>query len=286
MKKTISLIAACIIVASLSIESVFCQSYNKVMTKAVKESLGKDFDKFSAFSYPTNNFGMITSFENSMKPKNQLCAMNRCLTGLDPLVGAEWIDLKGLADIGRGGKITLEQEVQNSLSISAVLPKLWNVLGISTTFDNNTIKKTQLDIGPGIVRYLNKLKFDAYIKNLPANDLYKKKFNEGNLVIITADVIVESLTATVEVDQTTAAKLDAKLDAGQLSKEFGNVELNFKMERTSQGKYTFVVSTPVIILRLARKQPSAGELGAVDKKDFETWPIQGDFISSESAGDK
>lgn len=251
------------------------QNYNKIMTQSVKKSLGKDFKKYSAFSYPTNNFGVITSFENRLSPENQVCAMSRCLNGLE-LGENEWMTLKGICDIGEGGAITLTQKVQTSISVKAILPKLWDVLGLGADFNKNKVKTVTLSIGPGVVRYVNKLQFTKFIDALPDNDAYKKKYVQGSLVVVTSDVVVKYLNVTVDVDDTTAMALNAKLDAGQLSKQFGNVELDFKMERMSNGKYTFTVNKPVIILRLARKQPSAGSLGVGE--NFDTWPIQKDFI--------
>lgn len=258
-----------------------CSSYSSIMRKSVKKALGKDFKGYYAFSYPTNNFGLITSFENKLANENQYCAMVECLDGINISNRNEWLNIQGLADIGQGGPIKLSENKKTKISIDAVLPKLWSVLSLDGSFSNEREVKTTLDIGPAYVRFLNKKKFDEYINKLPDNNKYKQKYDQGILIIITSDVVVEYLTVKIGVDNQLSTRLDAVIDAGQLDAKFKNFNLDAKFAKTSSGIYELTIDKPVIVLRLAKKRPSSKEFFPIDT--FDKWdPVQ-DFINNQSS---
>jgi hypothetical protein len=267
---------AALFIGSLILTS--CASYSKIMVKAVKDALGKDFHGYYGFSYPTNNFGLITSFEDTLANENQYCAMIRCLDGINISNHEEWLNIKGLADIGQGGAISISEKKKTKISVDAVLPKLWNVLQLSSTTSNEREVKTILNLGPAYVRFLNKKIFDEYIDELPGENSYKQKYNSGSLVIVVSDVVVEYLTIRIEVDNQLSAILDAKIDAGKISEEFGKIDLDASISKTTSGVYELTIDKPVIILRLTKKQPSSKELRKTD--NFDNWIPVRDFIEN------
>lgn len=250
-----------------------CSSYNKVMTKALRKSLGKDFKEYSSFSYPTDNFGVLTSFDQELSPSNQICAMASCITGLELNSPEEWINLKGLVNVGTGGTITLTETQQKDVSIDAVLPKLWSILNVSGGFNKNSTQKVTLDIGPGTVRFVNKLKLKETIDNLPDTDLFKQKYINGDLVVAVSDVVVQNMTVTIEIDSNASANLEASIS----NEDIDSGDLDFTYKKVTNGKYVFEIKKPVIIMRLTKKQPSAGVLG--EEKDFDDWIAIKDFLN-------
>lgn len=256
--------------ALLSLSILSCKTYNDIMVKSVRESLGKDFKSYSSFSYPTNNFGALTSFDTDLKPENQICAMNSCLDLT--LTEDEWLDFKGLLDVGTGGTIELTETDQKTASIDAVLPKLWSIINVSGGFEKSSTQKVELNIGPATVRFIDKLKLKEYIDNLDDTNAYKQKYISGDLVVIVSDVVVKNMSVTVELDTNSSLKLEAAMQGGNVDSS----ELDFTFTKVTDGKYVFRVDKPVIIMRLPKKQPSAGGLGIDDS--FNSWIPVKDFI--------
>jgi hypothetical protein len=255
-----------------------CSSYNSIMRKAVKKSLGKDFKGYYAFSYPTNNFGLFTSFENQLASENQYCAMASCLEGIEPSNRQEWLHFDNLADVGEGAPIKLTKSKKTKIAVDAVLPKLWNAVQIEGGAENEREVKTTLEIGPAYVRFINKKGFEEFIEERPATDKYKQKYENGNLVVVVSDVVVEYLSVKIEIDNKFSAELDAKIEAGDISEKLGKVDLDAKLEKTSSGTYELTIDKPVIVLRLAKKQPSIKSLISAD--NFDDWEPVKDFIEN------
>lgn len=263
-----------------------CSSYNSIMRKAVKSSLGGDFKGYYAFSYPTNNFGLITTYEGPLKSENQYCAMVGCLDGMNFTNPEEWLRFGGLADVGDGGTILLSESERTKISVEAVLPKLWNALQIQGGASNEREVKTTMDIGPAHVRFLNRKKFEEYIEALPLTNKYKQKYNAGNLVLIVSDVVVEYFTVKIEVDNKLSARLDAEIKAGQIEAKLGKVDLEARLEKSSSGTYLLTTKKPVIVLRLAKKQSTGNtsqqsiEKGIASRDNFDDWEVAKDFIEN------
>ncbi len=277
MKKrlTFGLLAALFVLSS-------CCSYNAIMKNALKKSMGKDFKGYYAFSYPTNNFGLITSYENELAQSNQYCAMAACLDGIEINNETEWLHLGDLADVGDGAAIDLSEKKKTKIAVDAVLPKLWNAVQIDGSVSNDREVKTTLQIGPAHVRFINKKKFEEYIENLPQTNKYKQKYNAGNLVLIVSDVVVESLSVRIEVDNTLATKLDAAIASGSISKNLGDVDLKATLEKTTSGVYELKIDKPVIVLRLAKKQNPIKGTGVAllgnQSDNFDNWVPVKDYI--------
>jgi hypothetical protein len=112
-----------------------CSSYSKIMSKAVKKAIGEDFKEYYAFSYPTNNFGLITTYETKLSYENQYCAMAACLDGLEINSMEEWLHFGGLADVGKGGPITISENKKTKIASKTILPKLWNAINIEVAVE-------------------------------------------------------------------------------------------------------------------------------------------------------
>jgi hypothetical protein len=135
---------------------------------------------------------------------------------------------------------------------------------------------TTLELGPASVRFLNKKKFEEYIDNLSPNNRYKQKYNAKNLILVVSDVVVEYMSVKIKVNSDLAAQLDAAIEAGEITSKLGKIDLDAKLERSTSGTYELTIDKPVIVLRLAKKQPSMETIMPIDT--FEDWENVIDFI--------
>lgn len=271
MKKTLS-IAIALLCTCFSSTS-FAQNYNKIMGKAIKSAIGSDLKGYQIFSYPTDNFGLITSYENSVSDANFLCDMWNCIGVNDANSGsADWLRLNNFAGVGGGGTIELSQKKKTKVAVEVILPKIYDVVGVTGGFKRERTTEINITIGKAYLRKLRRDIISEYINNLDNSKSVKKAYNNGNLVLVVADCVIENITVSVKVDQETAASLDAKLGVTGTTvaaKVFQDASLSVSVEKSSSGTYTFKVSHPVIFARLTKKQPGAGSLGAGD--NFSDW---------------
>ncbi|WP_431294144.1 hypothetical protein [Pedobacter sp. P26] len=149
------------------------------------------------------------------------------------------------------------------------------MVGLTSNIENEKTAKVTLAIGKAYIRMLRKKPILDYIKTLDSSIPLKEAFDEGRLAIIVADCVIDGLSVTVEVDQKKAAEFDSKINfptntvAGKI---LSDGELSLSVTKDNVGTYTFKVSHPVIYARLAKKQPSSGELSADDDKAlFDDW---------------
>ena len=272
MKKETYLILAILVLCVLDVQA---QNYNKIMGKAVKKAIGIDLKGYKVFSYPTNNFGLITSYENSAIDDNFLCDMWNCIGVSDPAEGTNnWLDLNNFAGVGQGGSINLSESKKKKVAVKVILPKIYDVVGVNGGFDKNRTTNINITIGTAYLRKLRRDPIIEYINSLDNTKSIKRAYDNGSLVLAVADCVIEDLSVTVKVDDSTAIGLDTKLGitgSSLASKVFQDATLSVKVEKITNGTYSFRVSHPVIFARLLKKQPSAGTLGA--NEDFSDWSI-------------
>ena len=258
-------------------------NYNDVMNKKVKAVLGNEFKDYQSFSFPTDNFGLITAYtpkDNTDKPKDKdfLCDTWECLSLGDhvPTDPEALKSINGFAAVGENGAdITLSVTEKSDVAFNALLPKIASVLNIGGGFDKNKNTVTELQAGPFFVRKLRRQRMIDFINGLPPNSAMKQAFDQGKLVLVVGDVVSTGMKVRVKADSTTKANIDAKIGApggtGVVSKVFTDSSFGFKVTREENGEYTFQTTRPVVVLRLAKHQPAAGALGAELSDDWKDW---------------
>lgn len=244
---------------------VSCKSYNSVMVKKVKKSLGKQFKGYSSFTYPTSNFGVMTSYTDKAEDGNYYCGMNTCLD--IKLSSNEILNMGGLLDVGSGGPITLSESDKKVVSLDAVLPQLWKTLNVEGEYSSDKVTTVTMSLGAGHVRQLNRIRLKEALAKLSDDHPYKIAFNNGKFAVVVSDVVVESMSFDVKFDNNTTGKIEAALS--KVPADSTNATLNFGYERTLNGEYKFKVTHPVIVMRLIKKQPNAGALSGTN--DFSDW---------------
>jgi hypothetical protein len=256
-----------------------CNDYASTMTKKVQAALGSDFSGYAWSQYPTDNFGVITSYDpakgDALDDRNFLCATWTCLGLKEPSDPAERLKVGGFADIGKGGVITLTEEEKLQLGATAMLPEIYKVLKISADVQSTKGVTTKVELGPVSSRKVVRQRMLARLKELPADSLIKKAFLEGRLVYVVADVVADSMTVDIKVDTDRNAKLDAELlnslsgAIGKILKQGAKLELTVK--KAVKGEYQLEVKKPVILAVLAKRQPAAGVLDRPGDNDWTDW---------------
>lgn len=263
------------------------QNYNKLMGKAIKKAIGNDLKGYETFSYPTDNYGLITSFDNkSTKAKNFICDMWNCIGLERPTEStADWLSMKGFAAVGAGGSVELTDKEKKTFALKVLLPKIYDVVGVTASVENEKTANVTLSIGKAYIRMLRKKPILDFIKTLNKSYPLREAFDENRLAIIVADCVIDGLSVTVEVDQKKAAEFDSKfnLPANTVAgKILSDGELSLSVSKNNIGSYTFKVNHPVIYARLAKKQPASGELSEIDDKAlFEDWETVADGKTAE-----
>ena len=279
LKNIIGLLLFVSLLFSLACNGV---DYAKIMQKKVKGVLGGDFKGYEWFSYPTNNFGLISCYSLANlndKPshENYVCGMWSCLNiPIEdiPTDEGEILSMNGFADYGgNGGEIRFSESEKKEITLKTVLPEIKQVLKLSAGLDWSKGVKTELTIGRVYPRRLNRLKMMEFINTLDAGNLIKKAFDEGRLAMIVGDVIVNSLRVTITVDKNINAKLFLELD-GVVGKVLGkDSSLECGVSSSLSGTYQLSINKPVIVAALSKIQPSAGVLENEDPYDWEAWKL-------------
>ena len=222
---------------------------------------------YTWFSYPTNNFGVATTFlltdkEPTPNENTQRCATYSCLgiaPSADPVTART---VGGFVDVGSGGTIKLTEKETKSLSASAVLPKVYEILKVDIGAGVESTVTTDLTLGPAYIRVLDKLKYETMLSQLPNADPRGQAFASGGLAVVVADVMLESMSVTIAVDTKKNLTLGAALD-GAVNKIVGDgAKLQVSVSKNVDGSYTLVSKDPVIVAALVKKQSAGGRLSA------------------------
>jgi hypothetical protein len=286
----------CLTGLSLLLASCGGVKYSKIMTQKLRQSLGSDFKEYQTFSYPTNNFGLITVYTppaEQQKPKDEdfFCDMWNCLGVKDenvPVDAQEWLRMNGFAAVGDGGAISLTENEKNDFVVGVLLPEIFQVLKLSAGFNRKQITGTQLQFGGAHARKLRRSEMESFLNGLDSTNAMKSAYKQGRLLLIVADVVVDAMKVTIDVDRTTGQALAAEL-TGKVGKIFKNSKLELKLTSETDGQYTFEVSKPVIVMRLPKRQAPPGSLGTGSRgddpddewKDWKTVKIQEPMLDQQ-----
>lgn len=248
------------------------------MEKKLAAAIGRDVETYTPFSYPTDNFGLATIYADTgsrptLLDQDFLCDTWNCL-GIEnpPTDSASQITVNGFAAVGTGGTIQLTEQEKNELAIKALLPELYQVLGVQGGFDQKRVTRTSLQMGPAHLRKLRRLQFASYVNGLGQDHPLRERYERGDLTVVVADAVVDNIKLDVTLDAEGSAALDAKLDpTAGLVKQLSGAKLGVKVSKGRAGTYSFEVTRPVIVRRLAKRQPAGGVL-AEDDSTWSDWP--------------
>jgi hypothetical protein len=167
--------------------------------------------------------------------------------------------------------ITLSEKEGKTLAVEALLPQLYQVIGVQGGFEKKRVTNAVLQMGPAHIRKLRRIPFATYVNGLAADHPIKAAYERGDLTIVVADAVVDRIKLDVSLDATASSALDAKFDpTGGRIKQLGGAKLGVKLSSSRTGSYTFEVERPVIIRRLGKRQSAGGELAA-GGDDWNDW---------------
>jgi hypothetical protein len=217
--------------------------------------------------YPTDNFGIATLYDGK-GVGSLLCATSTCLGLADNKT--ETLKNAGYLEAGKGGSINLDDTQKKSLGLNAVL-KLFSLIGLNGKFDSSHSAVVDVDIPSATIRYLIKGKLTDHVKTAPATPAVTEAYTKRRLRAIMADIVVESLTATVKLDDSAAADVKATLDQN-VGKVLGkDASFGVTYSKTGQGTYKLQTTSPVIVAVAAVQQPKQGTLEADETQGWQGW---------------
>lgn len=250
------------------------QNYSSIMKETLTAQLGNQIKGYQIFDYPTDNWGLISSYRRNTK--NFECAMLGCIGKENKGSLVNNLNMDGFAEIATGGgPIVIDDERKKTLALSFLLPKIYKILNISSAIDNEQVTNVKLNLGPVVFRKLIPSKYENYLKSLPETDRIKRLFKDRQLVFIAEDCIINSMSLEITVDRTTSTKIDASLGLDSttiVSKIVDSGELGLKIIKSIDGKYTFNIERPVIFARLAKRQPSGSSLSSAPPQNYDNYP--------------
>jgi hypothetical protein len=244
-----------------SVYGCVTRNYTQVMQKSTKKVLGDDFKHYDFFSYPTDNYGVATCYFLESTAPNFECDTWNCL-GIKPLPSDfnALLSLNDFAAVGTGPVITLTEKVKREIAIKAILPEVFNTLGVSLDASGTGIRTIDMSFGPGHVRNLRRQEFSNHLTALPSNQRLSVFFASGELVYVFSDVVLENFTVSISVDNSLQSQLDAKLAANPALGTFTGSSLDVKLSKNAQGKYTLSSTKPLIVARWTKKVSGPGVL--------------------------
>jgi hypothetical protein len=274
-----------ILLAALAVAGLLAscdgEDYSAIMRSRVKAALGDQFTinkldpkHFKWLTYPTDNFGVATVYvlpSAGAVPSilDFYCDTWDCLglAGAIPNDPEKRLSLSGAAAVGRGGVITLSESKMTKLGASAVLPIVAESLKLDAGIEYSKGVEVQLNMGRAALRVLRKSRLGEMVKAWAPEDPRKVAFLEGRLAVVFADVVVDSLQATIKVNSSLNPKLEAALS--QSVGSFGEgTKFSGSLQRTMAGTYSLVALEPTIIAPLLRLQPAAGVLSTTEEEDL------------------
>lgn len=249
-------------------------NYTKLMQSKVKAALGDDFKGYQWASYPTDNYGVATTYipdapGEDPSASNFECDTFKCLGLQLPDDPQKRLGVGGFAATGTGAPITLSESEKSEIEASLILPKVAAALNIDADFKKTKGITTSLRIGPVTDRRLYRDKYQSVLEKLPPPSRLRTAYLNGSLVYVVADVVASSMEVSIKVDKTQNAALSVKLDDSTKIAQFVAKDSSFKfsIKGDGSGEYKVSIDRPIILATLARRQPSGSVLGAAGGSD-------------------
>lgn len=273
---TCRLLVTCFVLSCLPVACYGqAQSFSRAMKTIFK---GSQFKDFQWLEYPVDNFGVGTSYRtmaSKAETRDFLCGPFTCFN-ISPLPGLDeraWLFVgpkgatdpkNGYAEEGCGGAIDTQLKQNSKLAISALLPKIYEIIGIDASFARDTSSTVEAEISSGCFRQLQIGKARSYIGSLQQDPLeLRRSFDGDQLVLVAKDLVIKSFSMSITSSAKLKLAVDAKLQ-GAASKRFGDdAKIKVDLIRDRDGVYKVKSINPVIVGVLARK--TGKSRGVVEK---------------------
>jgi len=248
-----------IAVFAFGVQSLTATSYGDTLGNSLIQNLidANERGDWRPVAYPTDNFGVGTLYDGT-GAGTLLCDTVRCLAVSDNKT--ETLVSKGFIAAGRGDAVTLTDTQKKSLAIEAILPKVFAALGLGGKFDRNKVVVTEMQLGNAVIRRAIKGAIGRQISAHAPTPETTTASQSHTIRAVVADLVVESLSAKVTLDQSVEADVKATLDKS-IGKVVGSdASLEFKLGGGQNGKYDITFSRPLIAAVAVKRQPRTGFL--------------------------
>ena len=261
-----------------------CQHPSEILAKRIKATLGPDVAEYQSLTYPTNDFGVATSYTSTADKSTKvsdadfLCSTWACLdiaSAARPQNQGQLMRLTvgpvDYAQIGSGAPITLSEEDSTKYAFNILLPKIEGMLDLGVGVASKNVTKIELALGKATKRLLSKPDFEAFITrngSTPTHQKLRERYAEGGLTVVVGDIVIDSIQATVTTSSELAPKIDAKL-ATIPSGIVSDASTSFQITKSGTSTYSIKTTEPVIALRLLKAQPGTSTLSV---GEWKSWP--------------
>jgi hypothetical protein len=195
------------------------QTYGQTLSRQWRNTLGlhSSDGAFRWFAYPTDNFGVITSYlapaGRPLTDADRICATWTCL-GFDPSkVPADEVPfttVAGIADSELTSSFELINDQQGRTAATLLLANLFSALAIDGPVTISKEDSFDLRAVQVFRRSLNLSKFQDYLASAPPCPI-RGAWRSGGLTYIAADIVARDLQLTIAVDPRTDPQLVAQI---------------------------------------------------------------------------
>ena len=241
-------------------------SYGDAIGKSIISAvIAHDEQKYwKPVAYPTDNFGLGTLYDGK-GADNLLCATAKCLglkdNSTETLKGASYIES------GRGGSIKLDDTQKKALGFN-IVAKLISILSLNGKLDTSKAAVVSVDVPGATIRYLVKGTLTDHIKASPATAQIKDAYENRRLRAIVGDIVVDSFSASVKLDDSVSAEVKTTLDANAGKLFDKDTGLGVTYSKIGAGTYVVKTLSPVIVAVELAQQPKTGVLSTGEA----SWP--------------
>jgi len=265
MKKVCFLLTLIFFITTLTYGQNLRNKFKRELKRELKDFKNDDF----VIEYPPiNNFGAGTCY----KDKANFASFEDDYWGIakkiPPTDFQKWLILDSVARVASTcSSEKISSTVKTQYASSIILPQIFKLLKIKNNISGSRLVTSKVSFGSFYMRAIRKQPFQDLLDSLlRANPKSRigTFFKQGNLVVTTADVVVENISYQIEVNSSLSDTLDARLKLP--NPNFGGDSLNFKISKAGDKTYAIEIDKPVIVATLSQLQSGPGVL-SINKND-------------------
>jgi hypothetical protein len=240
------------------------QTYGQTLSRQWRNTLGlhSSDGAFRWFAYPTDNFGIITSYlapaGRPLTDADRICATWTCL-GFDPSKipadESRYTTAAGIADSKLTASFELANDKQGRAAATLLLANLFNALAIDGPVTISEDVRFDLRAVQVFRRSLNPAKFQDYLASAPASPI-RDVWRSGRLTYIAADLLARDLQLTLEVDPRTDPQLAAQISRAMAKLGRDGIS-SIRISSPWAGGYVVQFSGFMVLAAQLRHQPGS-----------------------------
>lgn len=264
-----------VVVVALSL-AVGCNSdYSAQVKASTVRVLGPDFKGYHFWATPVGNFGIGTMYLKTAANQNPSQIVDSALIAISDTYFVSTLSatekeeiLKKLFPDGKVGRYSVNEHIVSGVDFSAALPNIAQMLNVNGNLDFKKDVHVDLQAGDARARKLNWTELSRSIKANQIQDDIKTHLLARDVIIAMDDILLDGYKATVKLNASTNAGLDAALNQN-VGKTLGDASAKFSFTRTQDGTYEVTATESVVVATLFREIPS----GVLEEKDTDEFPI-------------